>query len=183
MRYKHHIIPFHEWKRRINLKATYKNKDFNAPDNVVWLTLEQHIQVHQLLYELNKSIFDQMAYLGLMGNIGKEEIQRRLVSYTNTGRSYTPEQRQAQLERGCKLKGIPRPEVRGYRHTDAWKRERSLERMGNKYSAGKRSVEQNLAKSKLMKIQSLTQVTCPHCHKNGKILNMSRYHFNYCKQK
>lgn len=71
--YRHHIIPFHEWKRRIDPKATRSDKDFNAPDNLVWLTFEQHIQVHQLLYELNGSRFDLLAAKMLLGSIGREE--------------------------------------------------------------------------------------------------------------
>lgn len=51
MTYKHHVIPFHEWKRRINPNATRHNRDFNAPDNVVWLALDQHIEAHKRLAE------------------------------------------------------------------------------------------------------------------------------------
>lgn len=86
MTYKHHVIPFHEWKRRINSKASRYNKDFNAPDNVVWLSLEQHIEVHKRLAE-GGSKFDEMAYLELIGNIDKEEIHRRAVKFANTGRT------------------------------------------------------------------------------------------------
>lgn len=73
--YKHHIIPRHEWRTRFgNLIG------FNSPDNWVWLTLEQHIQAHRLLWELNGCEFDRVAFLGLSGSIGKEEIIRIISS-------------------------------------------------------------------------------------------------------
>lgn len=73
--HKHHIIPKHEWLVRFgNLLG------FNSEDNVVWLSLEQHIQAHQLLYELNNNEYDRIAYLGLSGNVGKEEITTTLQS-------------------------------------------------------------------------------------------------------
>lgn len=95
--YKHHIIPFHEWKRRINSKATRHDKEFNAPDNVVWLTIEQHIQAHQLLWELHGSEWDRIAYLRLSDQIGHEEAARlasSLNGLSNIGRKRTREQNQ-----------------------------------------------------------------------------------------
>jgi len=68
--HKHHIIPRHEWKVRFgNLQG------FNAPDNVVYLTIDQHSQAHQLLYEINKNIFDKIASECLSGQINKTEAQ------------------------------------------------------------------------------------------------------------
>jgi hypothetical protein len=120
MRYKHHVIPLHEWRRRINAKATRYNEDFNATDNVVWLTLEQHAQSHQLLYELNGSGYDEMAYLGLSNKIGKEEIHQRIVSIANMGNQ----------------------NALGHTCTDEWKREQSVRGIGNKNALGsKRSHE------------------------------------------
>ena len=91
--YKHHTIPFHEWKRRINPNATRKNKEFNAPDNVVWLTLGQHIQVHELLFELNRSEFDRIACWMMAGRMGTEEAQRKAASAANRGKVHTKETR------------------------------------------------------------------------------------------
>lgn len=69
--YRHHIIPKHEWKKRFsNLRGVH------APDNVVWLTLEQHIQVHCLLWEMNGSKGDWIAFQRMSDHIGNEETIR-----------------------------------------------------------------------------------------------------------
>ena len=43
----HHIIPKHEWKARFG-----DLEGFDALDNLVNLTTEQHSQAHALLYEM-----------------------------------------------------------------------------------------------------------------------------------
>lgn len=83
MEHKHHIIPRHEWKRRFgNLKG------FNAPDNIVWLTIAQHAQVHQLLHELHNRHEDFVAWKVLSGQMtiteGREFMRReRIKAYQN----------------------------------------------------------------------------------------------------
>lgn len=68
MTHKHHIIPRHEWKQRFgNLVG------FNALDNTVWLTIEQHTQAHQFLYELFGNEYDRIAFQALAGMIGRED--------------------------------------------------------------------------------------------------------------
>lgn len=68
MNHSHHIIPKHEWKERFgNLDGV------NDPKNLVTLTLEQHAQVHLLLYEQFRRWEDFLAYQGLTKQIGKEE--------------------------------------------------------------------------------------------------------------
>lgn len=67
MSHKHHIIPFYEWKMRINPDATRHDKEFNAPDNIIHLTIEQHAQVHQFLFELNGNWQDEFAWKFLSG--------------------------------------------------------------------------------------------------------------------
>lgn len=88
MSYLHHIIPLHEWRRRINPDATRNDKEFNAPDNVVWLTLEQHIQAHHLLWKLNGNRFDEIAWQTLSGKNGKEEANRQAIIESNKTRDY-----------------------------------------------------------------------------------------------
>lgn len=74
----HHIIPHHEWKVRINPNATRNDKDFNAEDNRVLLTTQQHAQAHQFLYELNNKIEDLVAWKGTAGLIGHDEAHREI---------------------------------------------------------------------------------------------------------
>jgi len=59
--HKHHIIPKH-------MGGT------DDPSNIVELTVEQHAHIHKRLYELYGYWQDKMAWLGLSGHIGKEEI-------------------------------------------------------------------------------------------------------------
>jgi len=94
MRYLHHIVPLHEWRRKINPNATRHDKDFNTPHNVVWLTLAQHAQAHLLLFELNAFTEDFIAGRGLAGIIGHEEVVLevlRMNGGSTKGRKRTPE--------------------------------------------------------------------------------------------
>ena len=90
---KHHIIPLHEWRVRINPKITRYDKEFNAPDNVVHLTMEQHSQVHALLYELNHNKYDHIASQCIAGHINGEEAFRLACSVSATGRRVSDETR------------------------------------------------------------------------------------------
>lgn len=90
----HHIIPFHEWKNRINSNATRYNREFNSLDNIVELTTEQHAQAHQFLYELFNKFEDFLAWKMILGQIGKEEAQKLIARNTgkkNKGRKHTIE--------------------------------------------------------------------------------------------
>jgi hypothetical protein len=79
----HHIIPKHEWKKRFGALT-----GVNAPDNLVVLTLAQHMQVHELLYEINDCVYDKIAYLCLSGRMGHEEAQILATKAANSGNKY-----------------------------------------------------------------------------------------------
>jgi hypothetical protein len=149
--YKHHIIPFHEWRRRINPCATRHDKKFNFLDNVVWLTLEQHIQAHQLLWELNNSEHDRIAYLALSGQSGKEEISRAVSSVNglaNKGIKRSEATRKLQSENANPACVGPTTEQKqktshrmlgnqyalGVKHTEKQNKEKSLRTTGRKHS-------------------------------------------------
>lgn len=136
MEYRHHIIPKHEWKRRFrNLVG------FNAQDNWVILTLEQHIQAHQLLYELNSNEWDRIAYQGMSGMIGAEEIHRERRSIANIGNKHSLgykfskedlQRRSDRMKRNKFALGLKR---------GPWTEERKIRKsqsmMGNRYGANK----------------------------------------------
>ena len=61
MKHKHHIIPKHAGGT-------------NDPSNLVELTLEEHADAHRVLYEKYGRWQDELAWRGLSGQIGKEEI-------------------------------------------------------------------------------------------------------------
>lgn len=125
--YRHHIIPFHEWKRRINPKATRYDKEFNALDNVVWLTLEQHIQVHQLLIELNASEYDIIAIKMMLGQIGKEAARREASQVANIGH-----ERNLGFKHTEESKQKISASLTGRKLTDGHKQEMSNVRIGRK---------------------------------------------------
>lgn len=77
---RHHIIPKHEWKERFgNLVGV------NAPDNLAFLTREQHIECHRWLYEHFGRWKDLMAVNGMRGGLSKKEISREIARFTNIG--------------------------------------------------------------------------------------------------
>jgi len=67
MRHKHHIIPKH-------MGGT------NDPENLISLTPAEHAQAHQELYEKYGKMEDYLAWKGLSGIVGREEIIRILMS-------------------------------------------------------------------------------------------------------
>ena len=67
MKHKHHIIPKH-------MGGT------DNPENLISLTPKEHAKAHQDLYEKYGKIEDYLAWKGLEGFIGKEEIVRILMS-------------------------------------------------------------------------------------------------------
>lgn len=67
MKHTHHIIPKH-------MGGT------DDPSNLIELTVEQHAEEHKILFEKYGCWQDEVAWKGLAGIIGKEEIIRRIQS-------------------------------------------------------------------------------------------------------
>ena len=65
IKHKHHIIPRH-------MGGT------DEPSNLIELTVEEHANAHKVLYEQHGRIEDKFAWLGLSGQIGKDDILREL---------------------------------------------------------------------------------------------------------
>ena len=83
----HHIIPKHEWKKRFgNLRGA------NSSDNMVNLSLENHVQLHIRMGE-EGSEFDRIAGLSMTKQIGMEEAQRLSVKHALTGKPKDSEHR------------------------------------------------------------------------------------------
>ena len=66
MKHKHHIIPKH-------MGGT------DDPGNLISLTPEEHAEAHRILYENYGKIEDYLAWKGLSGFIGKEDIIKELM--------------------------------------------------------------------------------------------------------
>jgi hypothetical protein len=65
IKHKHHIIPRHAGGT-------------DHPLNLIELTIEQHADAHRILYEEYGRNEDKWAWLGLSGQIGKDEILRQI---------------------------------------------------------------------------------------------------------
>jgi len=66
MKHKHHIVPKHAGGT-------------DDPDNLIELTISEHAQAHYDLWLEHGDEFDYLAYLGLSGQIGQEEILQKLL--------------------------------------------------------------------------------------------------------
>lgn len=133
--HRHHIIPRHEWKKRFgNLQG------FNEPDNIVRLTLEQHIEVHKRYYEDPsdgiQKYGDKLAYQFLSGRIGKEEVlkeisrenQKKSAAYWR-GRSRPKWSEEEKQKRSQKYKGEGNPFF-GKKHTEETRKRNSNVHVG-----------------------------------------------------
>jgi hypothetical protein len=67
MLHKHHILPKHMGGS-------------DDPSNLVELSLEEHAEAHRILFEKYGLWQDEIAWKGLSGLIGKEEIIRKVLS-------------------------------------------------------------------------------------------------------
>lgn len=65
IKHKHHIIPRHAGGT-------------DEPSNLIELTIEEHAEAHRILYETYGRDEDRWAWLGLTGQIGKDEILRQI---------------------------------------------------------------------------------------------------------
>ena len=65
IKHKHHIIPKHAGGS-------------NDPTNIIELTIEEHSEAHRILYETYGRDEDKWAWLGLSGQIDKDEILKQI---------------------------------------------------------------------------------------------------------
>lgn len=72
-KHKHHIVPRHAGGS-------------DSQDNIIELTVEEHAEAHKKLWEQHGMWQDYIAWQGLSGRIGKEEIIRERARLANLGR-------------------------------------------------------------------------------------------------
>ena len=87
MKHVHHIVPKH-------MGGT------DDSSNLVELTIEEHAEAHKKLYEEYGMEEDKIAWLGLSGQIGKEEIVKRVLS--EAGKKSARMNKEIQRESGRK---------------------------------------------------------------------------------
>jgi hypothetical protein len=155
----HHIIPRH-------MGGT------NDPENLVELTVEEHAEAHQKLYEEHGHWQDHVAWKALSGQINSDEIRRLKTILTWTGRNHTEESKE-------KIR-----EARKGQHSSGWKwSEESRERKSKSMIGTSQTVESNEKRSKAMLGRAKPTIKCPYCDKEGGVPQMMQWHFNNCKRK
>lgn len=82
--HKHHIIPKHAGGT-------------NDPSNLIYLTVEEHAEAHKKLWEEHGRWQDELAWKGLSGQIGKEEIILKTLQ-RNLGKTFSEETRSKMRE-------------------------------------------------------------------------------------
>ena len=160
----HHIVPRH-------IGGT------DDPSNLVRLTVEEHAEAHRVLYEQHGRWQDKVAWLGLSGMIGKEEIiaMACVKKGPMNGMYGKPSAR-----RGVTLTEETKQKMRdaatGKTHTDEVKAKMS------EYSKN-RSDEHLENISKAILTQNKEKISCPHCTKSVDVRNYGRWHGDNCKHK
>jgi len=159
--HRHHIIPKHEWKERFgNLNGV------NEADNIIFLSTTQHALAHRWLWESYGKLEDKIAWLALLGQIGKEEIISQISRLQGMKSKGIPKSAETRRKISQALKGIPKSTVH---------KKRSMLIQSDPLVKEKQRMARTLFWSKQPK------VTCPICGISSKT-NMKRYHFDNCKK-
>lgn len=111
----HHIIPKHEWKERF---GTLDGVD--APDNLILLTIEQHIEAHKWLWENFGSKWDYVVWKSRSGVLSMSDAMKEMSLKPNKGKF-------------GKLNYFY-----GKTHSDSSRQKQSEANKGNRYVLGKK---------------------------------------------
>ncbi len=189
MKHKHHIIPKHAGGS-------------DDPANLIELTVEEHAQAHRELYETYGRTQDKLAWKGLAGLIGHDEIMYELMSMPkseehkrkiseshkgmskpwavggkgNLGKAKTKEHKRKISEAH---KGMSKPWMAGNSNACGPRPKTEAHQTAVTEALNRPEVKAKIAATRAAK----PIVTCPHCGKQGKQgHNMKRYHFDNCKE-
>ena len=188
MIHKHHIIPKHQGGT-------------DDPSNLIELTIEEHAKAHRKLYQEHGRWQDKIAWRGLAGMITREEIITEILSRP---KSEEWKQKISEAHKGmkkpwaCGGKGnLGKPKTKEHRqkiseaHKGMKKPWAAFAGFGNKgkpkskehIEAVRKSLNSIEVKERWSKTWANRPiVTCPHCDTQGRH-NMTRYHFDNCKDK
>lgn len=197
IRHKHHIVPKHAGGS-------------DDPSNIVELTVEEHAEAHKKLWEQYGRKEDWLAWQGLAGMIGRDEIIRetlkigsskagkiggkksvdsgRILEMSKKGieafrKSFSTDEEYKEYFRMISKKqtGISKDTLKDW----VW----ITDGISNKKIKKDEPIPQGYKKgrSKLWKTAFSTEkkeiVVCPKCNKEGGKPVMKRYHFENCKYK
>jgi hypothetical protein len=197
MKHRHHIVPKHRG-------GTDEESNLTRP-----LTPTQHAMRHFCEWQLHGLKDDYLAWKGLAGFYGKEEIIEELmkegrrkagIATTETTKRLIkegtfiflqPDVRRKALEASQKtqrvlfqqgLHALQNPEMRARRaEEDRVKRKKEFELGISAFQRPEVIEKSREAAKKSRASQNSAQITCPHCGKTGGHTNMKRYHFDKCK--
>lgn len=112
--HRHHIIPRHMGGS-------------DDPSNIIELTVEEHAEAHRILYEKYGRWQDKLAWQGLAGMVGDEEIIQMKCTMANKGRKLSDEHKRKLSE-----------SMKGKKHSEEHKRKISESLKGCKpWNTGK----------------------------------------------
>lgn len=165
---RHHIIP----------KSLGGSDD---EDNLVWLTAEEHLQVHMLLTKMfdKREPMRKMHAAAIRMVNPQSKTQKRILN-----KNYDEIRKEAAKLHSeymqQKHAGSKNPFF-NKKHTEESKKLISLGGRGLKRS---KQTRKNLSLSKMGEKNPATiTVTCPYCKKTGKAGGMRKHHFSHCKSK
>lgn len=194
MKHIHHILPRH-------MGGT------NEPSNLIELSVEEHALAHKKLWEEYGKLEDYIAWKGLEGTIGKEEMvqlkcslggkkgveklkELKICSFYNDelrkkaaekGRMVAKENQTGfydkELQSDLGKRGGPKN--KGF----VWVNDGSVSIKYSPKMQKNKSIEQFLVENptfSLGRIQPSNIVTCPHCEKTGHKSGMVIHHFENC---
>ncbi len=168
----HHIVPKH-------VGGT------DHPDNIIALTIEQHAQEHLELFCMYGRWQDELAWLGLSGGIGKEDMIRSLISRPRGPMSEEHKRKISKALKGRPLseehkQKLRKPKVHPEEHIEYLRsRMKTQEEFSFKGKTHSTSSKEKLSAS----AKNKKRLTCPHCSKTMDSSNAKKYHFDRCKNK
>ena len=163
-KHRHHIIPRHAGGS-------------NDPDNFVYLTIEEHTEAHRKLYEEYGRWEDRLAYEGLSGQIGKDEIWEEIYKNRKTflGKKHTEETKKkiSETKKRAERLGLTKA------HNEEWRKNHSEKLMGHTVSEEHRKKVSNSnskewvvthPNSKVEQIRNLRQFCKEHNINDGNLI-------------
>jgi hypothetical protein len=153
----------------------------NTADNLVWLTANEHLEVHLLLPNMVNNIEPKRKMLAAAVRMCNPQSRTQQRTFNNDYSDIRAEAARFHSEfmRG-KNKGNNNP-FYGRTHSEESK---ALISKGGKGQKRTDETRANLSASKLGdKNPAREIVTCPHCNKTGMSGGMRKHHFDHCKKK
>ena len=145
--HKHHIIPKHVFTNPA-YEEDRPDYNMNDPKNIAELPSDYHAYVHMLLYQIYDRWEDKVAWLGLSGNLGKEELNKLKISLVNKGNQYRKgkpgsygffgKHHTAESNEKNRIAHLGKKYPKGivtFKHTENAKKAISIAHKGNEYSA------------------------------------------------